>query len=167
MRLWKEIEAEIKHHVSTNWVGFDPKRRMFAYYYIEEYNHRKAAERAGFQPARGLSLTREPVTAALIAYLQEQMQVRTAINTDFIRTKWAEILPKLMGEEEVPLIDKDGVSYTGKKFHASEAVRALTELSKSTKFYSEGSGSGASVSINIDLGALGINTGVTIEGEKE
>ena len=106
--------------------------------------------------------------AALIADLQEQMQLRTTINADFIRTKWLEMLPKLMGEEEVAMVDKDGAQFAAKKFHSADATRALVELGKSTKFYADGSGGSASVNISIDLKALGIeekNVGITTEGE--
>lgn len=165
---YKGMAKQIVAHRENAWADFDPKKRMFAYYYLENYNHRQAAERAGFDPKRGLAVSREPLVAALIADLQEQMQLRTTINSDFIRTKWLELLPKLMGEEEVHVVDKDGCSFKVKKFHSADATRALVELGKSTKFYADGSGGSAAVNISINLAALGIeekSVGVVIEGE--
>lgn len=165
---YKAMAKQIVSHRENAWADFDPKKRMFAYYYLEDYNHRRAADRAGFPPQKGLAISREPLVAALIADLQEQMQLRTTINADFIRTKWLEMLPKLMGEEEVAMVDKDGCQFAAKKFHSADATRALVELGKSTKFYADGSGGSASVNISIDLKALGIeekNVGITIEGE--
>lgn len=165
---YKAMAKQIITHRENAWADFDPKKRMFAYYYLEDYNHRRAAERAGFPPQKGLALSREPLVAALIADLQEQMQLRTTINADFIRTKWLELLPKLMGEEEVAMVDKEGLQFAAKKFHSADATRALVELGKSTKFYADGSGGSAPVNISINLKALGIeekDTGVIIEGE--
>jgi hypothetical protein len=162
------MAKQITAHRENAWADFDPKKRMFAYYYLEDYNHRKAAERVGFPPQKGLAISREPLVAALIADLQEQMQLRTTINSDFVRTKWLEILPKLMGEEEVAMVDKEGCQFAAKKFHSADATRALVELGKSTKFYADGSGGSAAVNISINLQALGIeekSVGVTIEGE--
>ena len=63
------------------------------------------------------------------------------------------------------MVDKDGVSYMAKKFHAAESVRTLTELGKSTKFYAGGSGQGGQVNISINLAALGIEEkNITPEG---
>ncbi len=165
---YKAMAKQIVTHRENAWADFDPRKRMFAYYYLENYNHRKAAERAGFPPQKGLALSREPLVAALIADLQEQMQLRTTINSDFIRTKWLELLPKLMGEEEVAMVDKEGCQFAAKKFHSADATRALVELGKSTKFYADGSGGSAAVNISINLAALGIeekSVGVVIEGE--
>lgn len=165
---YKAMAKQIISHRENAWADFDHKKRMFAYYYLEDYNHRKAAERAGFPPQKGLAISREPLVAALIADLQEQMQLRTTINADFIRTKWLEMLPKLMGEEEVAMVDKDGAQFAAKKFHSADATRALVELGKSTKFYADGSGGSASVNISINLAALGIeekSVGITLEGE--
>lgn len=72
--------------------------------------------------------------------------------------QWLKLLPKVMGEEEVPIVDvKNGIAFTAKEFNANAAAKVLTELSKSTNFYADGSSNNASVTVNIDLTALGIN----------
>lgn len=148
------------------WKELDTTRRAFAYKYIESYDHCEAAQEIGFTRATGLKLLRDPITAAFISDLQETMGERSIIKRDFINVQWMKLMPKLMGEEEVMLgVDKDGMQQEGYKFHAGEATRALTELSKSTNFYAGGTGNG-NVSININLAALGIEEkGITIEGE--
>lgn len=156
----KLVEANRKN----GWQSLSPAERMFAYYYVETYNARTAAEDCGMAPSAGLRLLRKPLIQALVSHVQEQMQARSLINADFVRVQWLQLLPKLMGEEEVAMVDK-GMSFQAKKFHAGEATRALTELGKSTKFYEGGTPNGGNVVVNIDLGALGINTGTTIEGD--
>lgn len=149
-----------------DWKDLDNARRAFAYKYIESYDHCEAAQAVGYARASGQKLLRDPITAAFIGDLQEAMGERSIIKRDFINVQWMKLLPKLMGEEGVMLgVDKDGLQQEGYKFHASEATRAITELSKSTDFYAGGTGNG-NVSININLAALGIEEkGITIEGE--
>jgi len=157
----KQVESLRK----DKWASLDPKRKKFVYSYIETYDHCAAAKAAGFSRSQGLSLLRDPLVAAFLNDVQEVMGERSIITRDFINVQWMKILPKLMGEEEVMLgVDKDGIQVEGYKFHAGEATRALTELSKSTNFYAGGTGN-ANVNININLDALGIDEAVTIEGE--
>jgi hypothetical protein len=47
-----------------------------------------------------------------------------------VQLRWLALLPKLLGEEESPWLTKEGEQIYGKKLYASEAVRALSELSQ-------------------------------------
>lgn len=162
-----ESSKSVESLRKDNWARLDAKRKAFAYKYIETYDHCEAAKAAGFSRSAGLGLLRDPLIVAFIDDLQQVMGERSIITRDFINVQWMKVLPKLMGEEEVMLgVDKDGMQQEGYKFHASEAVRAVTELSKSTNFYAGGSGN-ANVSVNINLAALGIEEqGVTIDAEE-
>lgn len=160
-----DSSSQVESLRKGNWEKLDAKRKAFVYKYIESYDHCAAAKAAGFSRSQGLGLLRDPLVAAFLNDVQETMGERSIITRDFINVQWMKVLPKLMGEEEVMLgVDKDGTQLEGYKFHAGEATRALTELSKSTNFYAGGTGN-ANVSININLEALGIDEGVTIEGE--
>lgn len=160
----------IAHNRENSWPDLDPKRKAFAYYYIEDYSHRKAAEKAGFHPNTGASLLREPLLMAFINEMQSTLAERSIVNRDFVNVQWMKLLPKVMGDEEVAMVTKDGDPYMAQKFHAAEATRVLTELSKSTNFYADGSGQSAAVTVNVNLSAMGVsekevpqNSGVTVE----
>lgn len=161
-----ESSKSVESHRKSHWSELDAKRKAFAYKYIESYDHYAAAQAAGFSRSSGLSLLRDPLVVGFIDDLQRVMGERSIITRDFINVQWMKLLPKLMGEEEVMLgVDKDGMQQEGYKFHAGEAVRAVTELSKSTNFYAGGTGQ-ANVSININLEALGIKEkGITVDME--
>lgn len=162
-----DSSATIKELRKGGWEDLDNERKAFAYKYIESYDHCEAAAAIGKKRGDGLKLLRDPLVCAFLSDLQEAMGERSIIKRDFINVQWLKLLPKLMGEEEVMLgVDKDGLQLEGYKFHSADATRALTELSKSTNFYADGTGNG-NVSININLAALGIDEdkGVTIEGD--
>jgi len=160
----------IAHNMENGWPDLDPKRKAFCFYYIENYDHRDAAKRAGFSVSTGSKLLRETLVAAFIGACQEKLAERSIINRDFVNVQWLKLLPKIMGEEEVPMVTRDGDFYEAKKFHASEAVRIVGELSKSTNFYAGGSGGTAAVTVNINLEAMGVDkekpVGVTIESNQ-
>ena len=159
-----DFNALVEQNTKNGWKSLTPELRIFCYYYLEDYNHQNAAKRANIKMS-GMTALRNPLVNAMIAHLQEAMQQRSLIDADFVRVQWLNMLPKLMGEEEVAMVDKDGVSYMAKKFHAAESVRTLTELGKSTKFYAGGSGQGGQVNISINLAALGIEEkNITSEG---
>lgn len=149
------------------WPDLDPKRKAFAYFYLESYNQRLAAEKAGFNPSTGSKLLREPLLMAFITDAQEVMAQRSLVNRDFVNFQWLKLLPKVMGEEEVAIVDrKEGLSFFAKEFNANAAAKVLTELSKSTNFYADGSDSKGAVTVNINLEAMGIKEiGATIEGK--
>lgn len=140
--------------------------------YVQTYNVKEAAEESKSPLAVAKRWLRDPLVNAFIVECQKVLSERSIISRDFVNMKWLELLPKVMGEEAVPMIDNEGNQYLGKKFDGSTARAVLTELSKSTNFYASGSSAKGAVSININLGALGIGgnekqVGVTIEGNQD
>jgi len=166
---------ELSNYIDSNrkngWPDLKPNEKTFAFNYMQHFNHNRAARDAGWKSAGyGLKLLRDPLVSAFIGFLKDELQERTLIDAEFVQSQWLELLPKLNGEEDIPLITSSGEEIMARKFHGSEMVSALRELGKSTKFYEEGSGGSGNVSIAINLAALGIdennnNVGITIEGE--
>lgn len=150
-----EHAALIERNKANGWEDLEPKRKAFGMRYVTDYNHRKAAEEAGFSPNSGLALTREPLLSAYIAELQESNFVTNIITEDFVRAQWLNMIPKLMGEEEVMLgVDNDGDQLSGMKFHPSEMGNVLKEMAKTTKIYEDGSGQSGNVNVQINVGDL-------------
>ena len=158
----KERKALIKLNRENGYADLTPQLRMFAFSYVEDYNHRRAAESVGLPADKGIALVRDPLVCALINDVQSELEERSVLSTDFVRSMWLQILPKLMGEEQIAVVDKDGIESLARKFHASETVRALTEIGKATKFYDEGSGEGGTT-INLNFGAVGVRDDGTID----
>lgn len=150
----EEVANQIQRHRETNWKDLDIDLKAFSYAYLESYNHRRAAEKIGVNPDKGISYIRNPIVTAFINHLQDQMGMSNIITEDFVRQQWLQLLPKLAGEEEIPILDKDGIQGTAKVFHAGALVSALKELSRSTKFYENGSGFSGGVNISLNLGSV-------------
>jgi hypothetical protein len=162
----------VKRNQEMDWPDLSEQKRAFALNYVLHYNHRKAAEEVHLNPDLGLRIVREPLVAAYIKYLQDEQSITNFITEDFVRTQYLNLLPKLMGEEEVAIITGAGDAITECKFFPGEATNVIKELAKSTKFYEDGSGNAAPVQVNIDMGALLGSSieevkGVTIEQKEE
>lgn len=151
----------IARNRENDWPDLDAQRKAFALFFVEDYNHKKAAEKAGFSSSKGSALLREPLLMAYINDCQKALAERSFINRDFVNLQWLKLLPKVMGDEAVSMVSKDGDEFLARKFDSAGAAKVLTELSKSTDFYVNGSGQTAAVTVNIDLGALGLTPQTT------
>jgi hypothetical protein len=121
---------------SGGWVDMPPENRAFAIAFAETSSYVKAAKAIGQSNSWGHKRMSDPLVLALIADLQMNLASINIITEAFVRQKWVEILPMLMGEIEVPLISSSGVPVEAKRFHASDTVAVLKELSKSVdNFY--------------------------------
>lgn len=67
----------------------------------------------------------DPLTRAFISDLQAEVAQHRIINAAWVENQLLQIWPQLTGEEEVPLIGKDGAQITGKKFHSAEVTSIL------------------------------------------
>ena len=156
----------VERNRKSNWPDLQPKHKMLAYYYLEEYNWSKAAKKVGISGSTASAMFRnDPVFAAFVNDLQEEYAQRSVVNADFVRVQWLKVLPMVMGEEEVPLVYK-GDQFSAKQFDSNATAKVLTELGKSTKFYEGGTGQGG-VQVNINLEALGIKEEKVIDGQFE
>lgn len=168
-----EVKSVIETLRSKNWAGLAPDSRAFAVAYLKSYSHIQAARDIG-KPGRGLDYIRDPLVSAFIQDLQQDFDEYNFITANWVRQKWVELIPKLMGEEAVPVITSHGEEVKAHKFHSSESIAALRELSKSTKFYADGSAppgaGGVQVVINMGNMLSGADTsteGFVIEGDPD
>lgn len=129
------------------------KHRLFALEYIKVYDHRSAAVVAGFDADKGIRLLREPLVAEFIADLRQKKEHVSLIDAAFIEVQYLNVLGKLLGEEDIAMVDSDGISRTGRRFHASETVSALRDMAKIAGLHKA---DGASVNVNVNLGAVNL-----------
>lgn len=133
-----ELNEQIKRNKLENWPDLSDSQKMFGILYAETYVISSSATAAGVSPDRAQKWLREPLLIEFINEIQSHLNGRSVITKDFVNLQWLKLMPKLLGEEEVPLITSSGAIGLHKKFHASESVALLKELSKSTGFYIEG-----------------------------
>lgn len=165
----KDFGEKLARNEDNDWPDLEPRQKAFLANYALSYNATEAAnETPGMSASAGQKLLRNPLALAFLNKIQDVMASRSVITRDFVNMQWLRLLPKVMGDEEVAMVDKEGMEFFAKKFDSQAAAKVVTELSKSTNFYADGSGQSAAVNISIDLGALGIqqDKGVTIDGEQ-
>lgn len=131
------------------------KHRLFALEYFKEPNHYKAAEAADIGRASAIRTLRDPLVQEFLKYLREKQEHYTLIDKSFIEVQYLTLYGKLLGEDEVPMVDKDGCAFKAKKFHASEAVSALRDMAKSVEFFKD---EGAKVNVSV-----GVNNFATVD----
>lgn len=138
-----------------NWPDVDVAEKAFAYALLHNsYNVAKAATEANITLLKAKKLLRSPLVTAFIGALQETRHVTNIVTDDFVRSQYLKILPKLMGEESIPIVLGNGVSIEEKKFHSGEVVSVLKELGKATDFYKDGDTQSAGVQVVINVGDL-------------
>jgi hypothetical protein len=133
------------------------QQRAFATRYMLDYNVRAAGADVGLPYNEAILALRDPGVMAYINELSEAREKLALIGKDFVVYHWINILPMLKGEVSVPLVTKSGSEFEAKKFHASEYVRALTELSVISglkKPYAEGDMAKGKVNITLNFGGL-------------
>lgn len=143
--------------------------RAFSVEYITNgFKHREAATTVGLSANQGISKLRQPLVSKFIAHLQDSSIAAKLITQEFVEAKYLEVLPKLMGEEEVPLYDhKEGVTTNAKKFHSAETVSVLRDLGKAAGYVAPEGPKGGNVNVTIDLGGFTGEPTVIIEHEEE
>ena len=129
--------------------------KAFAVEYLTNgFKHRDAAEAVGLSANSGTTLLRR--TGPFVEHLQSTSRNAALITKDFVEARYLELLPMLMGEEEVPLVDaKTGHEFSAKKFHSAESVSVLRDLAKSSGYIApELGGGGPTVNVQINIGDL-------------
>ena len=133
----EEVKSLIERMRSTGWADLNPRKRAFAISFASTGSHIQTANELNIDTQTALKYTRDAVTMAMVQDIQDSFLEINVISASYVRQKWLELLPKLMGEEDVSLVYRDA-PFTGKKFHASETVALLKELSRSVEnFYKD------------------------------
>lgn len=147
--------ALVERNIKSGWTDLPEIDRAFAVEYMcNGFKHCEAAEAVGLKRSSGLRKLRAPLVQGFITYLNDQRIKARLITQEFVEAKYIELLPKLLGEEEVPLVSPQGESYTAKKFHSGEAVSVLRDLGKAAGYVPEETGNKASVNVTINMGSL-------------
>ncbi len=145
----------IERNRLTDWEDLSPEQRAFVFEYMQNgFNHREAARVTGFKPNNGFRMLRHPLVASYIQHLQEEQYERSLLTKSFVEAQYLEIIPKLKGNEEVPLVTGMGEEVFVKKFHSAEMVSVLRDLSKISGMQTEEKQNKNSVSVTINLGAF-------------
>ena len=121
----------------SGFIRLEQPKRMFALEFVATGSIAEACKAGGIKSDAGRRWLRDPHIAAFIHYLNQQQEHYSLINASFIETQYLSLLGKLLGEEEVALVDKDGAQFRAKKFDGSGAVAALRDLAKISGHYKE------------------------------
>ncbi len=119
---------------SSGWSAFPPEKLAFAIAYVENnYSHVKTADALGLTYRDAYRLEREPLVLACVQDLQSQIEGIDVLNEKWVDAKIREMMPMVMGEIDVPMVDmKSGEQFTAKKFMPEIAARLL-ELKSPSK----------------------------------
>lgn len=126
----ESFENILKEQIELGWPDVTDQEKLFVSKYLIHFKHREAAIEAGLNPDEALSILRGPLINAYVKWCRKSLEAKDVILRDMVIHNWLEILPMLKGEEEVPMVTKEGISVKAKKFHGQELLRAMTELSK-------------------------------------
>lgn len=151
----EESSILIERNKVSGWEDLSHQKKAFAYEYLSNgYKHRKAATHAGIAENSGLKVLREPLVSAFIAELQEKHFTSAIITKQFVESQYLELIPFLKGEEEIPIVTGQGEEKNVYKFHASELVGVLRDLSKVTGYQQEEEKNKGMVNIQMNFGAV-------------
>ena len=160
--------ALVDRNRQTGWKDLPEVDRAFAIEYITNgFNHANAAEAVGLTKSSGLRKLRAPLVQGFIAYLQDQRAKASIITREFVEQQYLEILPKLKGEEAVPLVSPQGDAYEAKKFHSGETVSVLRDLSKAAGYTPEEIKGGAVVNVQRNMQGLCGEVEIKVQPSKE
>jgi len=148
--------SETKSKKSSIGLEIGAKEKLFLQEYAICFNIGKAAKKVGLSHNRASGVLRAPEGNAYLNELIKDYAESSILRKEFVELQWLETYEKLVGNKEVPMVDRDGCVVMAKKFHSAEVVSTLKELSKITGL-SNASGEGNSgVTVNIDLSGFGL-----------
>lgn len=147
---------DVERNKSLGFPDLSAQRKQFARHYLESYNPKKAAKESGLPMTQAHLILQEPLVSAFVDYLQTQYNERSFLSREMVLLEQIDLLDKVMGREDVPMVGRDGSSFNAKCFHASEAVKLVSDLAKQTGAAKASGGAGSGVIVNINLGNLGL-----------
>lgn len=139
----------------------DPQLRLFCYEWLVDFDHRRAASAAKFNPDNGVRLLRRPEITRFIKLLTDELANESLISRDMVQHEIIhEFLPRAKGEKEVVGVDRDGIAWAGKVTNMAAHAKAIDLMAKHSGFTVPETVKGGLI-ININHEAMGI----TIDGE--
>lgn len=109
-----------------NWQSLSSDEQAFVASYIENgYSMVAAAEALELEQAVTKKYWNNKSVRAAIAEVQAELD-----NIDFLNERWVKaqiirLMPKVLGEESVPMVDKEGSASLAKKFFPAEAINLI------------------------------------------
>lgn len=168
LQIIEESRILVERNQENNWIDLSDQDKAFAYVYIlNGYNHLEAAEEVGIARSGALRTLRKPLVSAFISHLQTENFTASRITKDFVESQYLEILPKLKGEEDIAYVTGMGLEVEVKKFHGSELISVLRDLSKSSGYQKEEEINKSQVNIQMNFGAVMDKPEVIINGGNE
>lgn len=143
-----ELRSFLAEQRENGFADLDVKKRAFGLEFVQTGSYIEASNAAGIDSRTGSRYLRDPLVAAFIQYLNQQKEHYSLIDASFVESQYLTLLAKLLGEEEVPFVNKDGTVVKVKKFHSSEAVAALRDMAKISGHYKD------DTNINIQVTSL-------------
>lgn len=142
-----ELSKFLAEQRENGFLDLDQNKRLFALEFVQTGSYVESAAKAGVASDTGRRWLKDPLVSCFINYLNQQKEHYSLIDASFVESQYLGLFAKLVGEEEVDIVDKDGLAIRRKKFHASEAVAALRDMAKISGHYKE------DVSLNMKLTA--------------
>src|SRR5690554_4796786 len=141
-----ELSVFLAEQRENGFQALPQDKRLFGLTFVETGSYVQASEAAGVQRETGKRWLRDPLVSCFINYLNQRKEHYSLIDASFVESQYLALFAKLVGEDEVEIIDKDGNQLSRRKFHASEAVAALRDMAKISGHYKEDN----SISIKIE-----------------
>lgn len=133
------------------------EEQAFAVAYVSEsYSLLQAASAIKVSPAKCQKMLQKVTIRSAITEIQNTLGDLDFLNERWVKEQLLRLYPKLIGEEDIPMIDNTGAEFHAKKFHAEAALKVLEYISP--KQQAAKANSGVNIQVNIDLGAMGIGT---------
>lgn len=130
-----------------------PLERQFALEFVVSGNTLKMlANQFEMELSEIRRMYNDPVVRAFIHDLQQEVIAHRVVNEQWVEGQILKIWPQLLGEEPVPLVDKNGAAYLAKKFHSTEVTSLLKHFGGNQDQKKAGG-----VHVQINFGAMGVS----------
>lgn len=143
------LKSWLENNRLNGFADLPQAERLFALEYTKTGDRFEAGRVSGIAANRTLRTLREPLVQEFIQYLNEQKQHYSLIDASFIEVQYLTLYGRLMGEEEVAVLDKEGFVQMRHKFHASESVSALRDMAKMAGVYKD------DPAVNVNINGVG------------
>jgi len=129
----------INEQAENDWPCLSYKYRVFAEEYVSNgYDHRQAANDAGFSREKGIVLTRNPFIKTYVSYIRGFDKTKSLVTRDFVDSKLAELYDMAIGDEKIDQVTSKGETFAASLFDGKLALGILQERAKINGIYETG-----------------------------
>lgn len=154
------LGVDIERARADGWIILSPNQQRVAIEFATTgLSVKEVAKACSETPSFVKQCLASPTVRAFIADLHAELAKHKIINAAWVEQQVLEQWPKLTGEEEVALINaKEGISYTGKKYHSAEVASILKHFSGNSDQKKAGG-----VQVVINFGDMGVSRAPAID----